>query len=79
MPLLPRFEAAMQKLEDEQKIAKLVQESGDPVRVRAGSTSGGEPRRLRGIPAVSKVGVGGAIFGTSPVAALLAKEGRRRP
>jgi len=77
MPLLPRFASAKQKLEDEAKISKLVDESDDALRMRAGSTVAGDPRRLRGIPAVSKVGVGGAILGTNPAAALLAKEDRR--
>jgi hypothetical protein len=43
-----------------------------PPKSSAGATSGGDGRRLRGIPAVSR-GTSGAIAGTDPVSALLAK------
>jgi len=78
VPLLPRYAAATQRLSDEAKTAKIVEESGEPgpVRTRAGATSGGVPRRLRGLPAIGR-NVRGVIYGTNPAAALLAKEDRR--
>jgi hypothetical protein len=36
--------------------------------------AGGDARQLRGIPAVSRSGIGSAIPGTQPEQALLAKE-----
>jgi len=79
VPLLPRFAAETQKREDDAKIDKLVRESDPgPLRLRAGATSGGDRRRLRGIPVVAKAGVGGTMFGTSPLDAVIAKEGQRR-
>ena len=60
------------------KVERIVAEVGDeePESV-AGGTAPGDSRRLRGIPAVSR-GTSGAVHGTDPVRALLAKEGRRR-
>ena len=43
----------------------------------AGSTSGGDWRQLRGLPAISR-GTSGPIPGTDPLRALLGKERRRR-
>jgi hypothetical protein len=42
-------------------------------RVNTGSP-GGDALTLRGIPAVSRGGMGGAIVGTDPLAALMAKQ-----
>ncbi len=56
----------------------ILAEVGDEAPVSAaGATAAGDPRRLRGIPAAAR-GAGGAIFGTDPLRALLAKERRRR-
>ena len=66
MPLLPRFEAARQKLEDEAKIEKLVQESGDSLRTVARATLAGDSRRMRGIPVVGR-GIGGTSPHTHPL------------
>ena len=76
MPLLPRFTATLQKLEDDAKIEKLVEQASDSGPV-AGSTSGGDRRRLRGIPVAAKDGVGGMMFGTNPLASVIAKERQR--
>lgn len=43
----------------------------------AGATAPLDHRRLRGIPAVGR-GTSGAVFGTDPLRALIAKEWRRR-
>ena len=56
------------------KVDRIVGESERvDVREEAGATAGGDGRRLRGIPAVSR-GTSGAIPGTNPMHALLAKE-----
>jgi hypothetical protein len=60
-----------QQLEDEAKIAKIVGET-EPTDA-AGVTAGGDPTRLRGLPVVVR-GSSGAVPGTSPLGALLAKE-----
>jgi hypothetical protein len=39
-------------------------------------TAGGDARALRGLPAISKAGMGSAIPGTQPLAALMAKQPR---
>jgi hypothetical protein len=50
-----------------------------PEKTAAGATLGGDARRMRGLPCVGRGGAGGAIAGTDPLRALLAKErGRRR-
>jgi hypothetical protein len=77
-PRLPRFDRELQRVEDERKLRRVVLEVDDdePDQV-VGVTAAGDPRRLRGIPAVGR-GTGGAIAGSDPLAALIAKEGRRR-
>lgn len=86
VPKLPRFDAVRERVEDEQKLAAILLETGEeapPKRV-AGARSGGDERALRGLPAIGR-GVGGAIPGTDPVQALLkpkwrySKAGVRRP
>jgi hypothetical protein len=72
---LPRAFRKQQEALDMQKVAKIVGESTEPTS-SAGVTAGGDGRRLRGIPVVG--GTGGAVFGTDPLRALLAKEPRRR-
>ncbi len=76
---LPRFLAHLQKVEDARKLARIVLEAGgdeEPPKQSAGATSGGDWERLRGLPAIGR-GVSGAIRGTDPVRALIAKERRR--
>jgi hypothetical protein len=80
-PLLPRFYAMQQRREDERKLAKVILETGGsaPAKAVPGATAAGDGRRLRGIPVVGRSTAGGAIPGTDPLRALLAKErGRRR-
>jgi hypothetical protein len=64
---------------DEQRLAAILLELGEeaPPAGWTGATAPGDRRRLRGIPAVSR-GTSGAIAGTDPVRALLAKERRLR-
>ena len=63
---------------DVAKVDRIVGESEVvDVREEAGATAGGDGRRLRGIPAVSR-GTSGAIPGTDPLRAVLAREGPRR-
>jgi hypothetical protein len=42
-----------------------------------GATVAGDGRRMRGMPAVGR-GTSGAVFGSDPLRALLAKERRRQ-
>ena len=57
---------------------RLVQEAVDETpESTAGSTAGGDGRRLRGIPSVGR-GVSGAIGGTDPLRALMAKERQKQ-
>ena len=49
----------------------------EPVEVGT-ELAGGDPARLRGLPAIGR-GVSGSTVETDPVRALLAKERRRRP
>jgi hypothetical protein len=74
--LLPRFSKAMQAIEDARKLGQILMETGDVPEVTR-ATAAGDPRRLRGLPAVGR-GSGGAIHGTNPLHALLAKERTRR-
>lgn len=69
----------MQWLGDERKLAAILLETGEalPVKQTAGSTSGGDEQRLRGLPAVGR-GVSGAIKGTDPLGEVIRREGRRR-
>ncbi|MBA2294287.1 MAG: hypothetical protein H0W16_04055 [Actinobacteria bacterium] len=85
--LLPRFLQAAQAIEDERKLAKIILETGglpDEVddskpssRLTRGA-DGHEWRRRRGTPIISR-GVSGAMPGTSPLGALIAKERGQRP
>jgi hypothetical protein len=82
---LPRFHSrTLQRLEDEAKLRKILDEVGEldeeqqaAVRLYRRSADGHEPARLRGLPAIGR-NVSGATQHTDPVRALLAKEGRRR-
>lgn len=63
--ILRRFNAALERIEDERKIAKIIIEVGeapDPTTV-AKATLPGDRDRLRGIPVE---GFGGAIPGSKP-------------
>jgi hypothetical protein len=79
VPQLPRFHAYQERIEDERRLAAILLETGEaaPPKTAAGATAGGDASRLRGIPALGR-GVQGALAGSSPVGALLAKESRRR-
>ena len=81
---LPRYLAAEGRADDLRKLAKILLETGaaldavEPEWKPVNGAGGGEPARLRGLPAFGS-NVTGAIPGTNPVAAPLAKErGRRR-
>ena len=72
---LPRFFAELQKYEDECKVAKILVEARPAPTNMAGVTSGGDERRLRGLPCVGR-GVSGAMHGTNPAQAAVANEMR---
>lgn len=67
MPLLPRFNAAMERIADAEKIGRILIETGDPgpTATVQRATLPGDTRRLRGIPCVAR-GVPGVQPGTSP-------------
>jgi hypothetical protein len=82
--LLPRFFREVEKLEDAQRLAKILIEGGEiPPEANGGkplraSADGHRKDRMRGTPIIAK-GVSGTMRGTNPLAALIAKEnGRRR-
>jgi hypothetical protein len=79
--LLPRFSSSKQRIEDEEKLAAILLEAGaapDGNRRRPlrRSADGHDPRRLRGLPGIGR-NVSGAVSGSDPVRALLAKERQR--
>lgn len=76
--ILPRFTAAMQRIEDERKIGRILAETGDPgpTQTVARATLPGDNRRLRGIPVVG-FSVCGTAPGTDPLAALMSSEPKR--
>ena len=67
--VLRRFTAAMERIEDERKIGRILLESqaADLPNTVARGTPGGDDRRLRGIPCIAR-GVAGASPGTNPSA-----------
>ena len=76
---LPRSYRGQQQARDLEKISRIVSQAVDPEpSSSAGATAGGDGRRLRGIPVVGRSTVGGAVFGTDPVRALLSKERQRQ-
>ena len=78
-PPLPRAYRRQLEALDREKLDPIVREVGEhdePVSA-AGATAAGDGRRLRGIPAVGK-GTSGAVWGSDPLRALLAKESRLR-
>ena len=74
---LPRFEAELQKVLDQQKLAKILVEGDEPApdASKISRVTHGDPERLRGLPAVGR-GTSSTSPGTDPVKALLAKERR---
>ncbi len=85
-PLLPRFLQAQQAIEDERRLARIILETGalpevDDSKASSRLTRGADGhdwRRRRGLPMVGK-GISGAMPGTNPLGALIAKERGRRP
>ena len=66
-PLLPRFHRALEAIDDERAISRAILESAphDNPNTTTNATLAGDPRRLRGIPAVAR-GVPGVSPGTHP-------------
>lgn len=63
---LPRFHVQHERIRDQQKLARILLETGEAAPTQtAGSTAGGDARKLRGIPAIAR-GVAGAHPGTAP-------------
>ena len=86
-PLLPRLLQVTQAIEDERKLAKIILETGglpdevDDSKPSSRLTRGADGhdwRRRRGLPMVGK-GISGAMPGTNPLGALIAKERGQRP
>jgi hypothetical protein len=77
--LLLRFFRELQRLEDDQKLVKILLEGGDeaPDARTVTTAQHHDPEHLRGLPAIGH-GVSGAVRGSDPVRALLAKEARQR-
>jgi hypothetical protein len=78
--LLPRFTAALERIEDAKRIGEIIIEGGE-VEAEAGkllrsSADGHRNDRMRGCPVIAK-GVRGTAPGTGPLSALLAKERRQ--
>lgn len=69
--ILPRYNRAALRIEDERKVARIVLESGgsDQAKTVARATLPGDNRRLRGIPCVAR-GVAGVSPGTDPRSAI---------
>lgn len=57
---------------------RIALETADDVPMRRGATAGGDRRKLRGLPAVGRGCGGGAIAGSDPLGALLARERRAK-
>jgi hypothetical protein len=74
---LPRFDAAQQKAADVQQVARIVAEVEEAAAPDAKHIAGASHANLRGLPAIGR-NVSGAISGTSPEQALMAKGQRRR-
>lgn len=62
--LLGRFQRQQQQIEDQRKVARIVEDAAD-VPAHTGATAAGDGRKLRGIPAIGR-GVTGAINNTVP-------------
>jgi hypothetical protein len=75
---LPRYlDQHAEQAQFGRRLAQILLETGTeaPLPAHTGP-AGGDRKRLRGIPAVAPGWVGGAIPGTEPLGALLAKESR---
>jgi hypothetical protein len=72
-PLLPRFRLVDEPAERNQRVTVAIRESEHSSHTPIGGADG-DARQLRGIPAVSRSGIGSAMPGTQPEAALLAKQ-----
>ncbi len=70
--ILPRFYKALEAIEDERLVARIVLEAGpsEQPQTIAKATLPGDTRRLRGIPCVAR-GVSGVSPGTDPLAHVL--------
>ena len=77
MPLLPRFDSIAEQRDWERKLKRLDLDRDDGEPAPTGTTAAGDPRRLRGLPAIGR-NVTGARLDQDAVRALLAKERRRR-
>ena len=75
---LPRAFRLQLQAEDTAKIDSILREVGDvgEPSCSPGQTAAGDERRLRGIPAIGRE-TSGAVSGSDPVRALLAKKSRR--
>jgi hypothetical protein len=69
--VLRRFNAAMERIEDQRNIGRILLESStmDVPQTVARATLPGDNRRLRGIPCVAR-GVSGVSPGTDPVSCI---------
>jgi len=78
---LPRFERARLEIEQAKMLKEIIDEADDAQSLVRGRpmTKTGDPRQLRGVPIVGPGGFGGAILGTRPDQALLAKQARAEP
>lgn len=64
--ILRRYDAHAERIADEQRIARILLETGEPAPIRVGfATPAGDERRLRGIPAIGR-GVAGACTDSIP-------------
>ena len=79
VPVLPRFRAAIERIEDDRRLARILLEAdAEPHpdangRVLRRSADGHNDRRRRGVPIVSR-GVSGTAPRTDPLGELLRKE-----
>ncbi|MGI8479011.1 MAG: hypothetical protein ACR2M2_04015 [Gaiellaceae bacterium] len=82
--LLPRYYRRQQEVDDARRVAKIILETGgsaDEIEDSPGLANGADGhdwRRRRGLPLIGK-GVQGAMSGTNPLGALIAKERGQRP
>ncbi len=75
---LPRHRRLRERALDAANLDRIVGEAdGREASVAAGATAAGDWRRMRGVPVQAR-GVGGAVAGSEPVRALLAKDRRRQ-
>ena len=73
---LPRFNRKVLLAEQAATLARILAELEDSP-ASTGQTAPGDGRRMRGVPIVGRSTAGGAVAGTDPLRALLAKEARR--